>query len=124
MIIKSYEDLDVWKISIELTEKVYILSNNKYFNQDYSLKDQIRRSSVSISSNIAEGFERNSQAEFKRFLCIAKGSCGELRTQLLICSKLSYITEDDYKDLSNLSKALSSKLGSLINHIYQKISKA
>ena len=75
--------MDVWKRGSDLAVSVYKLSDKGDLSRDFGLKDQIRRASVSISSNIAEGFERNSKAEFRRFALIAKGSCGELRSQLM-----------------------------------------
>ena len=84
--IEKFEDLEVWKESISLATEIYtILKGCK----DFSLKDQMQRAVVSISSNIAEGFERNSNKEFIQFLYFAKASCGELRTQLYIASKIN-----------------------------------
>jgi len=78
---KKIEDINVWKESIDLVLYVYKLINqSKTFQKDYGLKDQVQKSAVSIPSNISEGFERETNAEFIRFLYIAKGSCGELRT--------------------------------------------
>lgn len=79
------EEMEVWQESVGLVETVYGLTQkNKLFQKDFALKDQIRKSAISIPSNISEGFERESNQKFIRFLFIAKGSCGELRTQLLI----------------------------------------
>jgi len=77
--IKKFEDIESRKISKELTNHIYILTNKTEFSKDWWLKDQIRRASVSILSNIAEWFERNSDKEFRQFLFMAKWSCGEVR---------------------------------------------
>lgn len=75
--IQNFEDLNVWQRSRELVRLIYELTKNKIFKRDYFLVDQIRRSSISVLSNVAEGFERGSNKEFIQFLYIAKGSCGE-----------------------------------------------
>src|SRR4030065_2762694 len=88
---KMFEELQIWEKARELVKAIYKLSMTDKFKKDYSLVDQIRRSSVSIMSNIAEGFERGSNTEFIQFLYIAKGSAGEVRTQLYIAYDLKYI---------------------------------
>lgn len=80
--IDSFEDLEVWKSAMDLAEMVYKLTNTTELSKDFGLRDQIRRSAVSVPSNISEGFERNANNQFIYFLVIAKGSCGECRTQL------------------------------------------
>ena len=80
--IYKFEDMEVWQNARSLTKKIYICSSNGKFSKDFGLRDQIRRASVSIMSNIAEGFERGSNKEFIQFLFIAKGSAGEVRSQL------------------------------------------
>jgi four helix bundle protein len=80
---ERFEDLPVWKDAIELARRVYELTKDKFFNQPGDLRDQIRRSSLSVSNNIAEGFERGSTAELLAFLYISRGSCGEARSMLL-----------------------------------------
>ncbi len=117
--IKGFEDLEVWKLSMELCTEIYELTNTKLFSKDYGLKDQIRRSAISIPSNISEGFERDSKNQFLYFLAISKGSCGELRTQLTIAANLEYLdkTKFDYlkqkcietsRQLAGFSKYLKS----------------
>lgn len=94
--IEKFEDLGVWKESISLATEIYtILKNGK----DFSLKDQMQRAVVSIASDIAEGFERNSNKEFIQFLYFAKASCGELRTQLFIVSKINILKNDEVENL-------------------------
>ncbi|MEJ2685452.1 MAG: four helix bundle protein [Candidatus Sulfobium sp.] len=92
---KRFEDLEVWKSSYKLAVEIYKRFSNC---KDYGLKDQITRSSVSVPSNIAEGFERNSNKEFIRYLYIAKGSCGELRTQLHIAQGLDILIMINVRD--------------------------
>jgi four helix bundle protein len=88
---KNFEDLPVWKLAKDLAVKIYQTTKNQKFRRDYSLVDQIRRASISVSSNIAEGFERGSRKELIQFLYIAKGSLGEVRSQLQVSSGLGYI---------------------------------
>ena len=94
--IEKFEELEVWQTSIELCAEIYKLTNTELFAKDYGLKDQIRRASVSVPSNISEGYERDSKKQFLYFLVIAKGSCGELRTQLRIARILNYLDEKEY----------------------------
>ena len=78
--VRSFEDLRVWQMGIDLVKRVYVLTARGTFSRDFSLRDQIRRASVSIPTNIAEGFERSSRKEYLLFLNIAKGSAGEVRS--------------------------------------------
>ncbi len=95
----SFEDLPVWQNARELAVSVYKTTSKGKLREDYGLKNQIQRAVVSVSSNIAEGFERGSKQEFIQFLYIAKGSCGELRSQLYIAADLGYIEKNDFKIL-------------------------
>lgn len=109
---RKIKDITTWKESIDLTLYVYeLIKESETFQKDYGLKDQIQRSAVSIPSNISEGFERETAAEFIRSLYIAKGSCGELRTQLLIAYKLGYIKEEDFQYYRGRAKTRSTKGG-------------
>jgi len=81
--IERFEDFDAWKLARRLTHAIYDVSAVGEFSRDFALRDQIRRASISIVSNIAEGFERDGDKEFLQFLSIAKGSCGEVRAQLI-----------------------------------------
>lgn len=82
--VKRFEDLRVWQMARQLTASIYRMSRKGEFGRDFGLRDQVRRSSTSVMSNIAEGFERSSNKEFVRFLVIAKASSGELRSQLYV----------------------------------------
>ena len=84
---ERFEDLPVWKDAIELAVRVYILTEDKFFNQPGDLRSQLRRSSLSVSNNIAEGFERGSTAELLAFLYISRGSCGETRSMLIFTER-------------------------------------
>lgn len=92
--VRSYRDLDVWKNSMTLVETIYFLTNLFPTEERYSLTSQIRRASVSIPSNIAEGFMRKNTKEYIHFLHIALGSLGELDTQLELSIRLGFYTED------------------------------
>ena len=120
MKVKTFEDLEIWKLSIEITLDIYRVSAYGKWRRDFSLCDQIRRAVISISSNIVEGFERNNNNEFIHYLKIAKGSAGEVRNQLLIAMKLTYISEEEYKELSEKLFYLSNKIGKLITYLVSK----
>jgi four helix bundle protein len=109
--IEKFEDLEVWKEAMRLTSEIY---NNFKTLSDYGFRDQIQRAAVSIPSNIAEGYERNSNKEFIQFLFIAKGSCGELRTQLYLSINLKYINNADGLGLIEHSRKISAMLYKLI----------
>jgi four helix bundle protein len=93
---KSFEDMEAWKKSRKLTKQVYDLTGVGVFARDFGLKDQIRRACVSIMSNIAEGFERSGTGEFTQFLAIAKGSAGEVRSQLYVALDQRYLSEGEF----------------------------
>ena len=111
--IKGFEDLEVWKNAMQLVVAIYAEFRE---NKDYSFKDQIQRAAVSIPSNIAEGYERQTNKEFIQFLYIAKGSSAELQTQLYIAQKLDYIVKDKAVELIDKSKRISSMIYNLINY--------
>lgn len=114
---RKFEDLNVYKQARMLTNKVYEITRRGGFSKDYSLVDQIRRASVSVMSNIAEGFERGSNTEFIQFLYIAKGSCGEVRSQLTIAYDQKYVGEDDYKNLVERCVQVSVMLANFIGYL-------
>jgi len=109
--IGKFEDLEIWKEGMRVSVKIYeVLQKCK----DYGLRDQMQRAAVSIPSNIAEGFERQTNKEFIQFLYIAKGSCGELRTQLYLAKELKIITEEDFTTLLSKLIQLSSMIANFI----------
>ena len=111
MKIEKFEDIISWQKSKELAKDVYELFKG---NKDFSFRDQIQRASVSIMNNIAEGFERRGDKEFKHFLFIAKGSCGEVRSMLYLAVELKYINQEDFNKLNNLSIEISKLLSGFI----------
>lgn len=117
MKIGKYEELKIWKASVELTKEIYRATSFNLFARDYALRDQIRRAVVSISSNIAEGFERNNNNEFIQFLRIAKASTGEVRTQLYIAAEIKYLDKEKYADLNQRFYNLSCQIGKLLNYL-------
>ncbi|HEX5704469.1 MAG TPA: four helix bundle protein [Pyrinomonadaceae bacterium] len=114
---KRFEDIAAWQKSRQLTKEIYGLTSQKEFSRDFALKDQIRRASVSIMSNIAEGFERNGSGEFTRFLAIAKGSAGEVRSQLYVALDQSYITRDIFSTLNLTVTEISKMLAGLMDYL-------
>ncbi len=120
MTIKNFEDLEIWKLSIELVREVYDRSAQGLLSKDYILRDQIRRAVISISSNIVEGFEKNNNNELIRYLKISKGSAGEARAQLIIAHTLNYITDEELKLTSNKMVNLSSQIGKFISYLELK----
>jgi four helix bundle protein len=115
--IQNFEDLNVWQRARELVNLIYELTKEKIFSRDYSLVDQIRRSSISVLSNVAEGFERGSNKEFIQFLYIAKGSCGEVRSQLYVALDQRYISEEDFSKCKEFCMKISGMIGNLINYL-------
>jgi four helix bundle protein len=115
--IERFEELEAWKRSREVAKLIYQLSGSANFGRDLGLKDQIRRAAVSIPSNIAEGFERDGNKEFLQFLSIAKGSCGEVRSQLYIALDQQYLTKTQFDSASNQLTELSRMLSGLIKYL-------
>jgi len=105
--IRSFRDLKVWQKGIELVKEIYKITQHFPFEERYGLSAQMRRSAISVPSNIAEGFRRKYAKEHKQFLNIALGSCAELETQIVIAKELQYINKEEDKRV----------LDALINHI-------
>src|SRR5438477_7908623 len=118
MAFQSFEDLEVWQRGCRLAVDVF-----KTFAscRNFTMQDQLQRASLSIPSNVAEGYERNSNKEFVRFLNIAKGSGGELRTQLYISRKLDFLTKTDFNRLAVESKEISAMLHGLSRAVSKRI---
>jgi len=117
MKIEKFEDIVAWQKSQEFVLLNYSLFKNLH---DFSFKDQILRASVSIMNNIAEGFERRTDKDFKYFLYISKGSCGEYRSMLYLAQKLGYISEKHFNDLHLRSLEISRLLGGFIRFLREK----
>jgi len=115
--ILSFEDLKVFQVAQKVATRIYQITQQESFRRDFGLKDQIQRASVSVLSNIAEGFERGSNVEFIQFLYVSKGSCGEMRAQLILAKNLQYINEKTFNELYLSSKLLSSMIFKLIDYL-------
>jgi len=109
-----FEDLDCWQQSVALATEIYEISSEGEFAIDFGFRDQLRRAAVSISSNIAEGKERETVNEFVRFLYIAKGSAGELRTHLYVAENIGYLKRGKAEELREKAERISAMIGSLI----------
>ena len=114
---KKFEDILAWQKSRELTKGIYRLTSTHKFSKDFGLKDHIRRASVSIMSNIAEGFERSGTNEFAHFLATAKGSAGEVRTQLYVALDQDYITPTIFELLNAFVVEISRMIAGLMDHL-------
>lgn len=112
--IKRFTEIVAWQKGRELVNKIYQLTRSGAFSKDYGLKDQIQRAAVSICSNIAEGFERSGNKEFSHFLWIAKGSTGEVSSQLYHAKDNGYVSEDDFNALQEQLQLISAMLYNLI----------
>ena len=119
--ITRFEDLDIWKEARKLSKEIYLITlNNSDFKNYYRFRDQIRASSGSIMDNIAEGFERNGNLEFRQFLSVAKGSAGETRSQLYRALDFNYITQEVFEVLKTDSENLSGKINNFITYLNKK----
>lgn len=114
---QNFEDLPIWKEARRLALEVYHLTYKNEFSKDFALIGQIRRSAGSVMDNIAEGFERDGRLEFINFLSIAKGSAGEVRSQLHRAHDLSYIEEKKMEEVSNDYKVLASHIANFIKYL-------
>jgi len=115
--IKNFQDLRIWQIGIEVVKNIYILTKKFPKEELYGLTSQMRRSAISIPSNIAEGFRRYHNKEYKQFLYIALGSCAELETQIIIASELEYINETNKTELIEKIKYICRMTVKLINKL-------
>jgi four helix bundle protein len=113
----GFEDLKVWQAARELVRSIYLLTSNQGFYKDVALRDQLRRAAISSMANIAEGFERGSKREFVRFLYMARGSAGEVRSHLYVAKDLDYITELEFEDLETQAVRLSRGVFRFIRHL-------
>ena len=114
---KKFEEIECWKRARELTRRIYEITGKSAFARDFGLKDQIRRASVSVMSNIAEGYDRSGTAEFVHFLATAKGSAAEVRCQLYVAADQGYIQEDHFNELNALASEISRMLSGLMTYL-------
>lgn len=119
--VQRFEDLIAWQKARELTKLIYEVTNTGNFARDFGLRDQIRNAAVSSMSNIAEGFERGSLAEFQRFLSISKGSCGELRNQLYVALDVGYLEPGVFRSLFDRAVEVGRITGGLRAAVARKI---
>jgi four helix bundle protein len=115
--VNNFKDLKIWKVAIELVKKVYLISSELPKEETYGLTSQMRRSAISIPSNVAEGFRRQHNNEFKQFLYISLGSCAELETQMIIAEELGYIDKDQtsklFDDLDHICRMTTNLIKNL-----------
>ena len=118
--IRSFEDLPVWIDARKFTNKVYKLTNKFPKNELYGLSSQIRRATVSIMSNIAEGFDRYSVREFINFLIIERGSNSEVQNDCYIAFDLEYINKEEFEEIYKLSRSIGKQINGLIKYLRTK----
>ena len=116
----SFEEINSWQKSRTFNKRIYLVTDNSNFKKDFDFVRQIRRASLSISSNIAEGFERNSDKEFIHFLFIAKASAGEVRSQLYLAFDLGYVEKEEFETLLESITEISKLLSGFIKYLSQK----
>ena len=120
MKIRKFEELNIWKLALKITKDIYDFTAKKEFSRDFGLRDQVRRAIISVSSNIVEGFEKNNNNEFIRFLKIAKGSAGEARNQLYIALAIDYITKNEFEKINKELENLAGQIGGFIVYLEKK----
>lgn len=111
--IEKFEDLIAWQKARVLSREIYKVTRASKFSKDFSLVDQIRRASISVLSNIAEGFERGGRSEFHQFLVVAKGSCAEVRSQLYVALDAEYLAQAEFKQLYDIATEAGKVIGGL-----------
>ncbi len=117
MAIQNFEELEIWKEARRLTNEIYRLTREPRFSKDFGLSSQIQRATTSIMSNVAEGFERGGNQEFIHFLYVAKGSCGEVRSQLYVALDQFYVAQNDCEELTKSFRRLSIMISNLIDYL-------
>jgi len=115
--ITRFEEIEAWQTARELTKLIYSLTDTAKFSRDFGLKDQIQRASVSIMSNIAEGFESQTQAQFIRYLSLAKASAGEVRSQLYVARDLEYISQEQFAKAFAMAEKASRQSARFISYL-------
>lgn len=118
--INKFEDLEIWQEARRLAKEIHIISIETGLKTDFRFKEQIKSSSGSVMDNIAEGFERDGNLEFRQFLSIAKGSAGESRSQIYRLYDFEYISEEKFLDLKSKYENLSGKIKNFITYLNKK----
>ena len=116
----SFEEINSWQKGRAFNKRIYLITESTNFKKDFDFVRQIRRASISITSNIAEGFERNTDKEFVYFLYVAKASAGEVRSQLYLAYDLNYIAKEEFEDLLESVTEISRLLSGFIKYLSQK----
>jgi four helix bundle protein len=117
--IQNFEEIEAWQKGRELTRRIYQLTAKEKFARDFTLKDQIKRAAISITSNIAEGFERGGNREFVQFLAIAKGSASELKSQLYTALDVGYIAQTEFNELHQLTHSIMLLISGFMKYLQQ-----
>ena len=117
MKVNSFEDLQVWQDSRILVKSIYQLTSDGKFSKDFGLREQIQRASVSIMNNIAEGFERNNNKEYIKFLGYSKGSAGEVRSMLYVATDLGYISQDSFNVHYQMAINIITQISNFIKYL-------
>jgi len=120
MKIERFEDIRAWKETRELVKRIYEVTDGQAFQRDYSLRDQIRRAAVSIMGNIAEGFDRQSNREFVRFLLIAVSSASELKSHLYVALDQKYIDEESFREIYDRATMVGKLINGFIGYLRKK----
>jgi four helix bundle protein len=115
--IKKFEELEAWKKARDMGKAIYRVTSTGSFPRDFGLRDQIRRAGVSAMSNIAEGFERGGDKEFRQFLAVAKGSVGEVKSQLYVALDAGFLTAKAFDDLYALATETSRLIAGLMRYL-------
>ena len=115
--ITRFEEIEAWQTARELTKLIYSLTEQGVFARDFGLKDQIRRASISVMSNIAEGFESQTQPQFIRYLGTAKASAGEVRSQLYVSHDFGYITQEQFTESFRMAEKASRQIARFVSYL-------
>ena len=115
--VTRFEDIEAWKTARELTRMVYALADQGQFAKDFGLRNQIQRAAVSVMSNIAEGFESRTQAQFLEYLGRSKASAGEVRCQLYVTLDLDYLTQEQFKQVFDLADKSSRQIARFMDYL-------
>lgn len=115
--IEKFEEIEAWKLARQATRRIYEISSEAPFRRDFALVNQIRRASISVMSNIAEGFERGGNKEFLQFLSVAKGSCGEVRSQLYIAADQNYVGRVTFEEIAKLLTETSKTISGFMKYL-------
>jgi four helix bundle protein len=115
--IKRFEDIDAWKKARVLVKEVYKVTAAGKFSKDFSLRDQIRRAAVSVVSNVAEGFSRQTDREFAQFLYVAKGSISELQSQFYVALDLGYLNQEEFDNLYGQAEEVVKLISGFIRYL-------